>query len=471
MTKIFQMIITITTLLILTTGCATVTSEHVNTSKFNSDKNSGVLYFLPQRMMKLTATREPVKADTKEKAKKKYKDAKAALENATKAEAASKGQYNGAKQGFDKGKTRKINKDFSKEDKNKLLEKLKLKTDTLFIEHQIAIDTLIKAKRAFEISETNYKYVLFLLTEKDESDVTEIKKSKVTIKLELLPAGPDPKAAYIAKLKHSILRDDLTKIVVNDRGLLSSSKVTAEDKTSDILVDIAGVFGIITGSSFPKMDPLSTIGDLSDINLGCPIEKPLNYERVFDPSVANEVTHASNYLYACFGRKLIIDTLVKNNNDDIPDEIDGYVYRMAMPYTVNVVNYTQGTPHSEQSVVAMLPNNGPLAYIPMKSSAFVKTVDDVTFKDGSILSWDSTRPSEMAAFFRIPVAMLKAIVSVPAELIQLKFDSSKSLAEGQAAQIRAQTELQAVQACIEDAKENETSLSVCIPGFDGADDF
>lgn len=64
--------------------------------------------------------------------------------------------------------------------------------------------------------------------------------------------------------------------------------------------------------------------------------------------------------------------------------------------------------------------------VPMKRSAFVKREDSITLKDGYLLSHKLVRPSSYAGFASIPVDIAKAIVSIPAQLISIKIDSTKS---------------------------------------------
>ncbi len=104
------------------------------------------------------------------------------------------------------------------------------------------------------------------------------------------------------------------------------------------------------------------------------------------------------------------------------------------------------------------PQAGPISYIPTNSSAFVKTVDDVTFVDGSIASWAPERPSEVLEIVRLPVKIATAIISVPAQLLSLRVDYSskaQSLAEQQAAEIAASKSLSTLQKCLSDAQAAE----------------
>jgi hypothetical protein len=101
----------------------------------------------------------------------------------------------------------------------------------------------------------------------------------------------------------------------------------------------------------------------------------------------------------------------------------------------------------------------------MRSSAFVKTVNDVQFEDGAIKSWSADRPSEVLEIVRLPVKVLMALISVPAQILSLKVDVSskeKSLADAQKAEMEAAERLRALKACVEaSAKQSDASALTC----------
>lgn len=66
--------------------------------------------------------------------------------------------------------------------------------------------------------------------------------------------------------------------------------------------------------------------------------------------------------------------------------------------------------------------------VPMKRSAFVKREDSIIMKDGHLLSHKLVQPSSYEGFVSIPVAIAKAIVSIPAQLVSINIDSIKSRA-------------------------------------------
>lgn len=122
------------------------------------------------------------------------------------------------------------------------------------------------------------------------------------------------------------------------------------------------------------------------------------------------------------------------------------------------------------SNLVMLPNNGPLSVIPLKSSAFVRSVHDVTFENGILTQWDRQAPSEMAEVVRLPVEIMRQIVSVPAELFQLRVnltDNQNGLLASQNAQIQSQLQTRLLQECIFDVQDGQREVSECLSEMSG----
>lgn len=78
---------------------------------------------------------------------------------------------------------------------------------------------------------------------------------KYSFKLELLESEPYSTAHFQASTKHWPWRDDEFTIMANEKGLLSSTKLTSTDRTADILVEIAKTISAIAmqGSSLETL--------------------------------------------------------------------------------------------------------------------------------------------------------------------------------------------------------------------------
>jgi len=284
-------------------------------------------------------------------------------------------------------------------------------------------------------------------------------------KVELLPAVPDRKWRFVANFAHNFLRDDDGKLSLTADGLLSSSNVVATDRSADILVDLAGAIAAFGAGGERPIGMTETKKPQADCEE--PVKK---FVYQFDPAKDLNANGVNGELRNA-GFSVI--QLELQGSADSSNELDttsikkigrkgALFYRSAVPVTVIIRQ--DGRP--VDAAMAMIPQLGPISYVPLHSSAFVKTVDDVTFSNGAITAWNASRPSEVLEVVRLPIKLLKAVISVPAEILSLRVnlsDKDKALAAAQQAQIASQEKLAALQACIGAAKTAGTSVDACLP--------
>ncbi|MFN3231897.1 MAG: hypothetical protein ACE363_07010 [Alphaproteobacteria bacterium] len=126
--------------------------------------------------------------------------------------------------------------------------------------------------------------------------------------------------------------------------------------------------------------------------------------------------------------------------------IEGLVYPRPIPYQFTLRDEF-GAPL--QSMVHMLPNDGPLSVVPLRSAAFVETKHAVAFENGLLTSYDTTRPSETLAVIGLPLRIVSGVLEAPATIIKLRVDYSsqqEALINAQRAVIEAQEKLDDAQA-------------------------
>ena len=297
-------------------------------------------------------------------------------------------------------------------------------------------------------------------------------------KLELLPPTADTPLGFVADISHNVLRDDTMKLGVTADGLLTSANVVADDKTGSILVELASAIasrgGFTSALEFP---PVAT----------SPVCERLKSRFVYSFDPVTESVVVSNRMQKA-GYPFLI-TASGDKRADVPWETltkinkaykGSLFYRSPHPYTLHLrkcnkattckvdeedkADETQSVPID--AVTFNLPQAGPISFIPMNSRAFVKTVDDVVFENGMLRSWNATRPSEVLEIVRLPVSILKAVVSVPADIVKLRIDLSdqqKGLAASQQAKLAADTKLTTIQACVSAAGEDGDAAQACFP--------
>ncbi len=297
-------------------------------------------------------------------------------------------------------------------------------------------------------------------------------------KVELLPAQGDPATRFVASNVHSPLRDDSSTLKVSQTGLLSSANVVAADRTADVIVELAGAIAGFGGNP--------VVGAFVGATPNC-ATMPKQFVGIVDPvelGGGSLVRLNASLLASGFPIRVTVDdakvTAAQSayRNDPITAAAlasvrgGGLFYRSAVPVGVIIEqcdaplqsNVCTSNWQPVDAALVSLPQAGPVSFIPMRSSAFVKTVNDVTFVDGSVSSWTADRPSEVLEIVRLPVRVLTALISVPAQILSLRVDYS-SKQEAFAAYQRKEIERDArnveLLACIRRSEADGTAASAC----------
>lgn len=447
-------------------GCATVTS----TPAKRHEMREGLAYFLPKREAKLTVDRKLLKKDEVEK---NLAASKAKLPDMEKAAAEAKSNLE------------KEEKLLVQLDRSSPAGAESEKRRAIFAAQKTLADadlTLLRAKVAQGEAD------LALL----QAQAPAACAFSYAAKLELLPATADERHRFVAAISHSAFRDDDAKLAVTSEGLLTSANAVAADRTTDIIVDMAGaIAGIGVGPEFPGatfMEPGETPADCAQL----PTKFIYRFDPVSTASVNEELGKARyplrltvNYPGMAEGTSDgnghgSVTTRTFSQPNEVPFEQlvtklgrqGALFYPTPVPATVvlrqcrQLANCSEAPGISDpiEAAVVMLPQIGPVSYIPMRSSAFVKTVDDIRFDNGVISSWNANRPSEVLEVVRLPVRVLSALISVPAQIFSLKVnvsDEQKALAASQRSQIEAQTQLEVLKKCLETKQREDADTSSC----------
>lgn len=435
---------------LLVTGCATVQSKPVKVgADFDEHVAPGLTYFLPKRMMKLTIVRSPIE---EEKVRKTRDAKKAALEAAVSAREAAKTELTAAQAGLagitsvpDTGQA------------GRAAALAKAAERVVKAEGDLAAAKAAEeaAAAALATAQANLEQVL----------AAGDAKCIYTAKLELLPAQPDPDYRFVARLAHNWFRDDTVKLGVNTSGLLTSANVVAVDRTGDIIVEAAGAFAGI------KAGGIKAMGGLTPKVETCLAGQVMD---IFDPMAVQEDYPApGGYPFTVkvepmgarplAGLASRVDLRASQLNRS---KVGALFYRTPLPVKVVLSRTDAGVPTPIDASIVMLPQAGPVTYLPMNSSMFVKTVSDVTFSDGMVTAWSTDRPSEALEVVRLPLKVLTAVIEVPAQLLSLKVDYStkdQAMVDAQANEIIVRQRLAGLKACLDVAERDGTDPGACLP--------
>lgn len=443
-------------------ACGTVTSTSSSDLSFTQKSSRGLTYFLPLKLVNLTVSGQKLD-EAKVKAK------------------------------LDKAKVSKQKADEAVKKFKSSLDRETKRLEALTVGTELYEKTKGKiAAHTFDLSVASKAQSSAATELQNQTDNLNAAKEKpggcrYKIAHNLSESLPDTGRKFSANPYHNILRDDVQKLTISKTGLLSTANVIADDRTDDIISEFAGALKLdFSGSTVDDLITAAS-GEGDNPKAGnakprfCPVV-PVKF--VYNPVNATDVKNVNDELIRLDipikvgDMKYLSGSAVSNQypvkSDTIngsPDLMEALYYRTPVPVVmsyevkIDVDKSTQKWMPASSSI-AMLPQAGPVGYIPMRSSAFVKSVDDVTFDNGVVTSWNNESPSEVLELVRLPVKILSSIIAIPSEIISLKVDYSTAeanLAQSQAVAISEQVRSQTLLGCVEAAGDDSDAMLACLP--------
>lgn len=270
----------------------------------------------------------------------------------------------------------------------------------------------------------------------------------------------DERHTYLLQYKSNPLATDTVDLTIDPKtNLLQTVNATAEDKTSQIIVELAKAAAMIAQAAAEgeiviferKIDPdddTAVAALVRDMNMVAKGHATLMYEnnctsrRTDNKISGNTDSKCKSYRALIAGPN--ISFVVRKPMPLSTEHADcsvGVCYRVPAPYGIEFVfngQYTYGT-------VVNLPNNRPALVLPLDRSAFVRRVNNVEFENGMLKKVHIEKPSEGLEVASLPVNVMTAVFTSISNLVQAKIDISdkeKGLAQSQAALLQAQKDLQ-----------------------------
>jgi hypothetical protein len=275
-----------------------------------------------------------------------------------------------------------------------------------------------------------------------------------TITVSVWPNVPDTAHRFVLQHAESPARDDKLKFEVSN-GLLSGSSAESTGQMSTILLNVARVLGT-AGSAGTKTTQILGIEKATpDLKPAVPSCEPYDLEVRFDPTHAGEVARAQGVLKP-WGLTLATDPRAASplpsqkvpaagSDVTMDTRFHGLMYRAQVPVRVAVSADPSNdkrrqcqiaTGAATARVSGLFPDASTRYALPIQGAAFAKVSAKYSFKDGMPVSAEIDRPSQLVAITALPVDILKALISVPAELIKLRVDYSSAAAAQAEAQVR-----------------------------------
>ncbi|WP_207460473.1 hypothetical protein [Azospirillum sp. SYSU D00513] len=274
---------------------------------------------------------------------------------------------------------------------------------------------------------------------------TVVDKFEESITVTALPVIPDPEHRFTANFSHSIARSDDFKLTVSN-GLLTTTSVTSADETKAILTSLAGLVGAFVGAPIPS--PRAFEFDAtkdSDQGINPQQCKEFSYSRSFDPTDRRELSavlkglseNDSSFEVEIDGVRCSANggtdasvcgpTGAVENNVSADAKAKGLFYRAPRSVRISIAPSSDGNPQcpltglpTAQSVTVVVPDSTSAFVLPAEGGGFTTATIGHSFKDGMPTTYAVTQPSELLGVASIPVDILKALVSVPTELVRLR---------------------------------------------------
>ena len=275
---------------------------------------------------------------------------------------------------------------------------------------------------------------------------------ELTISTELIP---DPECFYTLMYEGSSWAHDNVTVTLSKEGLLQRVQVTTEDKTPEIVVKIAEIA--------KEIIKLTVLGPMPVPKVKAVPETPKRFvDAVFDPckllKKGKPGEGEGETVYYSPDIKIWLEGPAEpqSYSKSFANQ-KGVYYRPLLPYTLTVkqtgkekIDNVDQTITYVKNQTVFLPNFAPVLALDITGAALVKKTTNLAFTDGLLTSFNVEKPSEILAGLNILPNIIKAMLALPTEMIQLKIDYSKKYTE----MINQQKEeLKAKQALLEELQQ------------------
>lgn len=236
-----------------------------------------------------------------------------------------------------------------------------------------------------------------------------------TIAAEAVEILPDADARYYATLASSAFASDDFKIVTGPGGLLDGANATTDDRTPAIIGKIIEVAKEAAKLVAQGVGPEVTATE------------PFSLSLAFDPM--NQVSVQSAAV-ALAGQGLAL-TVKDLSGDDIhvsgtlpleaPICENSLCYRLMTPVQVTIKNGAAGPyPGFERSFLALVPDPRTTLGVDVTRAVCAEKITELDFNSGILVSTRIKKPSEIEGCLQVPVDALRAIASIPGEILAFR---------------------------------------------------
>lgn len=363
---------------------------------------SGIAYFLPRQLAKVTAKRSKIELD---KAIKTMGEAELAV-------SVAKAQVSATKAAI-------------KETEDSLIANGQVPPvrDLLIARLADQRAALVKTEATLATKEQERSAARDAITEAAKQGGTELKEFNVALNVTLMPPTADPRHGYRLSPRHSIFRDDERKVSVSANGLLNSLDIIAADRTGDAMLELATFAGAISRMPGPRTRAFT--------EQKC--APPEEITAVVDFADRDSVADLNGTL-SCMGVRIKTVSGTSSGADlEAPDHaiktVGGIVYRTPIDVLVRIEKCTapkgdcteqDGQWFPTQVLALSLPQAGPISHVPQNAGFMTRTKYTLAFKDGILTNYDSSRPSEVLEVARTPMRLVQGFFDGASKMISIR---------------------------------------------------
>lgn len=257
---------------------------------------------------------------------------------------------------------------------------------------------------------------------------------------------PDRNAGYFLDYDESVWSTDILTIEITANGLLDRVHFKADDQTDQVILKIGDLAKEARKAFIAFGDVEGEAAALGQLPGNCVsfefkgVDAVTILEWTFDPQRLKSVTavnaaikaniesHSSSRerglpVIVVRANKLAVavDPPPRKNSANVPNICPrGICYRPVEPFDFIVLE----DDIEIRRKTVLLPAKNRVSQIDVSRATFVEKITTIDFEDGALKQVDINKPSEALAIVSLPVDILMAIVAIPAELIQLKIDTT-----------------------------------------------
>ena len=234
------------------------------------------------------------------------------------------------------------------------------------------------------------------------------------------------------------MSDDI-KFEVNEFGLLETVNVITEDRTAEILSQLANAPSTVLGISEAEdrsaaiIQKIKEFEQIFEVKASDIYGNSDGYSIQYDIAVPNEMgIDEIKIVKASFKIKnnVVISADVKSKaieilKDEDTQTVDGILTRPFKNTEFEFVTDKITGKEQKTKIVARIIDKYKILNTPINRTAFTKRTNELRIKGGVLVYNHINNPSSVEGFVSIPIDVAKAFVSIPAQLLQFKYDNTQ----------------------------------------------